>query len=100
MVREHWIFTWSAAATALFGVLLGMTAWTLSEIRDVAIMVRETMEPVTEETSMQTLTSTWKSQGVTHTISTPREQNETVADWQGRHDEALEAALAEWPADG
>ena len=49
--------------------------------------------------SMQTLTSSWLSGGVTHTVTTPYESPETAQEHLNRHDEAVKVALQRYPVD-
>jgi len=48
---------------------------------------------------MQTVSSTWKSEGITMTLNTPRKENEAAAAHMARHKEALDAAKAVFPVD-
>lgn len=102
MVRQRPALDWHVVTVLLLGVLLGIGAWTLVKLRDVATLLSQ--EPLhalqnQQEEPMQQLTSTWLSGGVSHTITTTRNTGESVEDWIGRHDEALEAAQQAWPVD-
>lgn len=48
---------------------------------------------------VQTLTSTWTSGGVEHTVTTTRLDGESAPDFIARHNEVLEAALVQYPSD-
>mgnify|MGYP000899768326 CR=1 FL=1 len=48
---------------------------------------------------MQTLTTSWTSHGLTYTVTTVRRDNESLDDFNTRHDAAVDAALKLHPKD-
>jgi len=47
----------------------------------------------------QTISSSWVSGGITHTITTPKNPGESDGDWLTRHDSAVRAAKVIYPPD-
>lgn len=45
------------------------------------------------------LSSSWVSGGVVRTVTTTRNENETVAAWQQRHFDAVKARMDQYPPD-
>jgi hypothetical protein len=83
---------WITATLLTSILLLGFVAW---QVRD----INGRLIPFTTETQMQTTTTTWTSDGMTHTVSTPRNDGETVTAWVARHKEAVDALKAIYPPD-
>ncbi len=51
-----------------------------------------------KELLMQSITTEWKdANGNNHSVTTPRNENESREDWYARHAEAVAAAQAIWP---
>ena len=48
---------------------------------------------------MQTIETTWESEGVTMTLRTPRADGEGPAEWMARHKEAVDAGKLAFPVD-
>lgn len=61
--------------------------------------VLRSLEQAQEEKKMQTMSSTWKSEGITMTLNTPRKDPETAAAHMIRHKESLTAAKLAFPVD-
>ena len=52
-----------------------------------------------QETEMQSVTTTWVSDGATQSVTTPRRENEDATAWAARHKEAVDALQALFPVD-
>jgi hypothetical protein len=60
--------------------------------------LRNELEAGTER-SMSSVTTTWKSNGLTVAVTTPKRDGETAAQWAARHKEDVEAMLVAFPKD-
>lgn len=83
---------------ALLVVVLGVSLVTLWQMHGVRSLIRDEWQDLIRAT-MQSITSTWLSGGVTHAVTTPQDPGETVEAWIARHAEAVAAAQAVWPVD-
>lgn len=61
--------------------------------------VLTSIEQQQEEEQMQKTATTWVSEGLTHTLTTPRLEGEEIAAWAARHKEAVDAFKAQFPPD-
>ena len=68
-------------------------------MRDVLVEVRTMKPPKHKKKIMQTLSTSWTSGGVEHTLTTTRQDGESAPDFIARHNEALDAALGQYPPD-
>lgn len=80
---------------AVVSLALVVTGANFSKHQDVLTSIEQQQE----EEQMQKQTSTWVSEGITHTLTTPRLEGEDPAAWVARHKEALDAMKAAFPVD-
>lgn len=83
---------------------LGASLWTAVQVGDVKdAVVTYTRNVVTSEDGMQVLVDTWKWKNpatggcVTKSVSTTKAAGQTIPEWVRLHNEAVEAAMAEFP---
>lgn len=74
--------------------LIGAVGWKLQTLdATVAAYLRQ------KEQEMQTATTSWVSDGATVSVSTTRNDGESLSAWRTRHSEAVAAMQAEFPPD-
>ena len=85
----RWLAGIAAGTLVVFCGMLGYTGYRVTRLE-------QTIERIFGDETM-TLTTTWKSGNMTHTVTTPREGDETAAAHSARHKEAVEALKALYP---
>ena len=88
---------WQVITTALLAATVVLLLINYGNIRTLTSEVTELRE--LREASMQTMTSTWTSGGTTHTVTTPRNENESNEDWGKRHKDSLDEMQSLFPPD-
>lgn len=86
---------WSIAVFMILSLALVVTGANFSKHQDVL----QSMEQQQEEEQMQKTATTWVSEGLTHTVTTPRLEGEAVPAWAARHKEAVDGFKAAFPVD-
>jgi len=59
--------------------------------------VIQAIQNVEKERKMQSLQASWVSEAITHTVTTPRQPEESVPAWIARHKESVDAMKAAFP---
>lgn len=101
MIRQTTVF--GSALVALASATLIVGCMTLRRI-DAGLSDPPLVEALgrtiaREMTTVQTMTSSWVSGGITQSVSTPVRADETPADQAARHKAAVDALLALFPKD-
>lgn len=72
-------------------------AWTSKRLHDLSVLKNQIDE--VKRLLMQTITTSWMSNGVEQSVTTNFKDSETADEWLARHDEAVVAAQRKYPKD-
>lgn len=73
--------------------MLAAVGWAQYRVRDIQAKVEQIKELL-----MQSITTEWTTaKGVKHSVTTPRAEGESRAEWLARHNEAVAEAQAIFP---
>ena len=90
--------TWVTIALLFLGSTMISRLVEMQKLRQAT----EALEPIYRvlRPTMQLMTATWTSGGITHTLTTPKLDDETDEQWLQRHANSVAAAKEVFPPDG
>ncbi len=95
MGARAWTYLLGIGAVCLVGVGSALTFSSLQRVASGLDLLLQLQ--AAKETTVQTMQSTWTSSGVQHTVTTTRQDGESDAQFVTRHNNAVQAALKQFP---
>ena len=95
MPYQH-IYRGLLGAIIAVALLMVFNGYQLTSLRS---SVDEVLSQFQTETMNETYETSWTSAGVTHTVTTPKNQDESPTDWARRHAASVAALMDLFPPD-